>query len=116
MPTRSFPPSRHVRAERSLPFHELYCFPAQSLAYFQHFGPIDRVGYSIYIDRIESKECNRVREQLGLPPIAKSINACPARRQRRQAPWLTRIASIPVRLPEGVGDVVGGGGPAAAVA
>ncbi len=45
-------------------------FPAQSLTYFQHFQPIDRVGYSIYIYRITPEECNRVRAQLGLPPVA----------------------------------------------
>jgi len=37
--------------------------------YFLNFSPIARAGYSIYIYRITVDDANRVRAQLGLPPI-----------------------------------------------
>lgn len=33
---------------------------AQSLTYFQHFRPIDRVGYSINIYRLDEQDCERI--------------------------------------------------------
>ncbi len=40
-----------------------------SLTYFQHFKPIARAGYSIYIYHIEKDECDRARTELGWPPL-----------------------------------------------
>ncbi len=37
-------------------------------AYFQHFTPIARAGYSIYIYRITPDDADRVRAEMGLPP------------------------------------------------
>jgi len=37
-------------------------------AYFQHFTPIDKAGYSIFIYHITEEEANRVRAIMGLPP------------------------------------------------
>jgi hypothetical protein len=38
-------------------------------AYFQHFRPVARAGYSIVIYSITAEEANRVRTELGLPPL-----------------------------------------------
>ncbi len=37
-------------------------------SFFQHFTPIDKAGYSIFIYHITEEEANRVRSILGLPP------------------------------------------------
>jgi hypothetical protein len=37
--------------------------------YFQHFQPIAKAGYSIFIYHITLPEANAVRQQLGLPPL-----------------------------------------------
>jgi Dolichyl-phosphate-mannose-protein mannosyltransferase len=42
--------------------------------YFRRFRPIARAGYSIYIYKIETDEANRVRSQLGLPPVGPSTH------------------------------------------
>lgn len=38
-------------------------------AYFQRFEPVDRAGYSIFIYHITPEEANRVRREMGLPPL-----------------------------------------------
>ena len=43
-----------------------------SFAYFRHFEPIARAGYSIYIYRITPEQADAVRRTLGLPPLAAS--------------------------------------------
>ena len=43
--------------------------PAGALVYFKHFEPVELIGYSIYIYRIELDECNAVRRRLGILPI-----------------------------------------------
>ena len=40
--------------------------------YFQHFAPIDRIGYSIWIYYITPDEANRVRNVLGLKELPKA--------------------------------------------
>jgi hypothetical protein len=37
--------------------------------YFQRFRPVATAGYSIFIYHIGEEECNRVRAELGLPPL-----------------------------------------------
>jgi hypothetical protein len=39
--------------------------------YFQQFEPVGMAGYSIYIYHITPQEANRVRKQLGLPPVGE---------------------------------------------
>jgi hypothetical protein len=41
----------------------------QGYDYFLRFRPVDRVGYSIHIYHIDLNEANRVRRELGLPPL-----------------------------------------------
>jgi hypothetical protein len=41
----------------------------QDYAYFRHFEPIAKAGYSIFIYRITPEQANAVRRELGLPPI-----------------------------------------------
>lgn len=38
--------------------------------YFQRFEPVASAGYSIYIYRLEAPEVERVRRELGLPPLS----------------------------------------------
>lgn len=45
--------------------------PAYALTYFQHFQPVARAGYSINIFYISPEEAERVRRQLGLPPLGQ---------------------------------------------
>jgi len=44
----------------------------KEFAYFLHFEPVARAGYSIYIYRITLDEANRVRIKLGLPELQDS--------------------------------------------
>jgi Dolichyl-phosphate-mannose-protein mannosyltransferase len=53
-----------------------------AFAYFQHFRPIARAGYSIYIYHITPEEADSVRHQLGLPALARA-NAAPSDRAPR---------------------------------
>ena len=41
----------------------------RNLTYFQHFEPVDRVGYAIMIYHITPQDADRVRQQLGLPAL-----------------------------------------------
>ncbi|HVA49379.1 MAG TPA: glycosyltransferase family 39 protein [Pirellulales bacterium] len=50
------------------------------LTYFQHFEPVARAGYSIYIYHLELPEVNRVRRRLGLPELTDSPQ--PANQER----------------------------------
>ena len=43
--------------------------PMHSYSYFQHFQPIAKAGYSIFIYHITLDEANAVRARYGLPPI-----------------------------------------------
>ncbi|NQT17518.1 MAG: glycosyltransferase family 39 protein [Planctomycetes bacterium] len=43
--------------------------PAHELAYFFRFQPVATAGYSIYIYHITLEEANRVRRELGMPPL-----------------------------------------------
>ncbi|HYH68416.1 MAG TPA: glycosyltransferase family 39 protein [Urbifossiella sp.] len=40
-----------------------------SFSYFRRFQPVAAVGYSIRIYHVTESECNRVRAELGLPPV-----------------------------------------------
>lgn len=40
--------------------------------YFQRFEPVDRAGYSIFIYHITPGEANRVRSEMGLPPLPEA--------------------------------------------
>jgi len=40
--------------------------------YFQRFQPVDRAGYSIFIYHITPEEANRVRREMGLPPVEEA--------------------------------------------
>lgn len=48
--------------------------PRESYAYFQHFTPIivPEIGYSILLYDISLDEANRVRKEIGLPPLSAS--------------------------------------------
>lgn len=41
--------------------------------YFQHFRPVAKAGYSIFIYRITPEEANRARAEMGLPPLPGRI-------------------------------------------
>jgi hypothetical protein len=43
--------------------------PEFAYTYFQHFEPVAKAGYSIFIYHISLEEANRVRHTLGLPPL-----------------------------------------------
>lgn len=43
--------------------------------YFQRFEPVARAGYSIYIYHLELPEVERVRREMGLPPLSKAVNS-----------------------------------------
>jgi len=47
--------------------------PMHQYEYFQHFQPIAKAGYSIYIYHITLDEANRVRRALGLP-LLRDVN------------------------------------------
>ena len=40
--------------------------------YFQHFQPIAKAGYSIFIYYISEKDAHRLRTEMGLPPVGCS--------------------------------------------
>lgn len=42
--------------------------------FLQHFEPVEMIGYSIYIYHITLEEANRVRPNLGLPPLGDTHN------------------------------------------
>lgn len=44
-------------------------YPNRVYLYFQHFTPLARAGYSIWIYHITPEEANRVRQSIGLPPL-----------------------------------------------
>lgn len=44
--------------------------PTKDYSYFQYFEAFDQVGYSIYLYHLERAEVNKVRGDLGLPPLA----------------------------------------------
>jgi hypothetical protein len=46
---------------------------AGAYEYFQHFQPIGKAGYSLFLYRITPEEANAVRRQLGLPPLSPPI-------------------------------------------
>ena len=57
--------------------------------YFQHFRPVAMAGYSIYIYHIDLEEANRVRRELGLPPLAASTPDFPSTiHSTSVAPWV----------------------------
>jgi 4-amino-4-deoxy-L-arabinose transferase-like glycosyltransferase len=41
----------------------------KELAYFRHFRPVDWIGYSMCVYHITLDDANRVRKELGLPPL-----------------------------------------------
>jgi len=43
--------------------------------YFQHFQPIAKAGYSIFIYHITLEDANRVRRELGLPPLTDEASS-----------------------------------------
>jgi len=43
-------------------------------AYFRHFTPVDRVGYTILIYHITADDANAVRHKLGMPPLARHVS------------------------------------------
>jgi hypothetical protein len=45
-------------------------YPDRHYIYFRHFTPIARAGYSIWIYHLRPEEVDRVREAIGLPPLA----------------------------------------------
>ena len=45
----------------------------QGYDYFLRFQPVASAGYSIWIYRLEPDECNRVRNELGLPPLPPDL-------------------------------------------
>ena len=46
-----------------------------ALTYFRRFRPIARAGYSMYIYHIMPEQANRVRRELGLPPLRVTAKA-----------------------------------------
>jgi hypothetical protein len=48
--------------------------------YFQRFRPVAMGGYSIYIYHLDRPECDRVRAELGLPPLRFGAEELTARR------------------------------------
>jgi len=60
-------PGWYVISVNALRGMSVRSLPRNSLIYFQHFQPVDRVGYSIYIYHLDQDDCNRVRLELGLP-------------------------------------------------
>ncbi len=44
-----------------------------AFTYFQHFQPIARAGYSIYIYHITPQEADAVRRRIGLPPLRRDL-------------------------------------------
>ncbi len=51
--------------------------PAHAYSYFQHFTPIAKAGYSIFIYHITLEEANRVRRELGLPLLPETEGRLP---------------------------------------
>lgn len=45
----------------------------QDYGYFQHFRPVARAGYSIFIYHITLGEANAVRHELGLPQLSETV-------------------------------------------
>jgi hypothetical protein len=44
--------------------------PRNAFRYFRFFTPVAKAGYSIFIYHITPEEANRVRTQIGLPPLS----------------------------------------------
>jgi hypothetical protein len=42
---------------------------ASGLEYFQRFEPIARAGYTIYVYHLSRQDCDRLRTEMGLPPV-----------------------------------------------
>ena len=53
--------------------------PRDRYAYFRHFQPIAKAGYSLFVYHITLGEANRARQQLGLPPLT-----CPSHSRGQQ--------------------------------
>lgn len=51
--------------------------PGHAYEYFQHFRPIAKAGYSIFIYRVTLQEANRVREEYDLPLLQAGQNLPP---------------------------------------
>lgn len=45
-------------------------YERQALTWFQHFRPVDRIGYSIFIYHLDRDEVNQVRARLGLEALS----------------------------------------------
>ncbi len=58
--------------------------PAGVYRYFQHFTPVAKAGYSIFIYHITVEEANRVRKELGLPPLEGEGTPSDMRSQPKQ--------------------------------
>ena len=57
---------RHVVDEHG----DFSFYPANGdFSYFQHFSPVGRAGYSIYIYHITREQANEVRKKLGITPL-----------------------------------------------
>jgi 4-amino-4-deoxy-L-arabinose transferase-like glycosyltransferase len=68
--------------------------------YFQRFRPVATAGYSIFIYHLEREDCDRVRAELGLPPVPERALA-----QGRPGPAALPLraaaaATPPARAPE----------------
>jgi hypothetical protein len=50
-------------------------FPLNSFAYFQRCRPTARIGWSICIYYIKRDECRKLRQAMGLPPLAEADDA-----------------------------------------
>ena len=48
---------------------QIYRLKANDGTYFLRFQPVAQAGYSIYIYKVDRDECNRVRQELGWPPL-----------------------------------------------
>ena len=65
--------STFLAADGQGQFHPI---PLHEYEYFQHFQPIAKAGYSIFIYHITLPEANAVRQQIGLPPLtAKELSS-----------------------------------------
>ena len=45
--------------------------PIRAYEYFRHFQPVAKAGYSIFIYHITPEQANKVRAELGLPPLSE---------------------------------------------
>ena len=66
------PPQEPEPGWFALGVHEIYGSSKQ-YEYFKQFNPVDYIGYSIYIYHITLDEANRVRREMGVPCVKKSV-------------------------------------------